>query len=355
MNSSEDGNEVLIEDTESGSKSDELSATREIQKSQSPDVASTGEKGLAGDQKAPRAVSRQGTGPRTSIGKGGARYNALKHGLFSKVVLLSHEPRSQFDALLRDLQNDLKPEGALERTLVEKLATILWRYRRFLQAENAELLKNIGELDAEKAEQSDRRSDFDSYHDEYIAKTDKEGLIRRINDPNVLESCLKHLRDVRMEVGKFGVDDDTGQPVALGLVYGARYSGRPGKDLFDYFLACLSAIKATAAERQKMGFTSGEDCANKFLAETDKEIHRLEGLRKYPLPKPKRRVDELKPTRTELLKCAIPNSIGSERLLRYETSVERALDRTLAQIERLQQNRFNQKTIDIPHQIMGSE
>jgi hypothetical protein len=81
LNSSEDGNEVLIEDTESGSKSDEVSVTTEIQKSQSPDVASTGEKGLAGDQKAPRAVSRQGTGPRTPIGKGGARSPVVFIGL----------------------------------------------------------------------------------------------------------------------------------------------------------------------------------------------------------------------------------------------------------------------------------
>jgi hypothetical protein len=79
--------------------------------------------------------SRQSTGPRTSQGKDRSKYNAVKHGIFSKVIVLKAEPRIAFDALLNGLFHDLQPEGELEEILVEKLAILIWRYRHLIVAE----------------------------------------------------------------------------------------------------------------------------------------------------------------------------------------------------------------------------
>jgi hypothetical protein len=79
------------------------------------------------------------TGPRTPTGKDRSKRNALKHGIFSKTVLLKGEPQSDFDSLLRGLRDDLRPEGMLEKILVEKLASLIWRQRRLLMAEGAEI------------------------------------------------------------------------------------------------------------------------------------------------------------------------------------------------------------------------
>jgi hypothetical protein len=86
------------------------------------------------------------TGPRTSAGKERSKRNALKHGIFSKVALLKDESRSEFDSLLTGLREDRQPEGTLEEALVEKLAILLWRYRRFLRAE-AEDIQTVIEND----------------------------------------------------------------------------------------------------------------------------------------------------------------------------------------------------------------
>jgi hypothetical protein len=43
--------------------------------------------------------------------------------------------------LLKRLWGTLQPEGKLEELLVEKLVSILWRYRRMLIAEGAEIRK----------------------------------------------------------------------------------------------------------------------------------------------------------------------------------------------------------------------
>jgi hypothetical protein len=92
------------------------------------------------------SLSRRSTGPRTLEGKERSKHNAIKHGIFSKVVVLKDEPRAAFDALLNGFFDDLQPQGALEETLVEKLAVLTWRYRRLIVAE-AESCKSIGLVD----------------------------------------------------------------------------------------------------------------------------------------------------------------------------------------------------------------
>ncbi len=98
------------------------------------------------DQKAPsvgpRSVAtraRKSGGPSTKQGKEKSRRNAVKHGIFAKVVLLNTEPPAQFDNLLKGFRIDLQPKGTLEEVLVEKLAALMWRYRRMLVAERAEI------------------------------------------------------------------------------------------------------------------------------------------------------------------------------------------------------------------------
>jgi hypothetical protein len=318
---------------------------------------SAGQEGSATRQLESAPVQRKYTGPRTQLGKQRTRYNAVKHGLFAKVVLLSHEPRSEFNALLYGLHESLKPQGVLEQTLVEKLATVLWRYRRLLQAESAEVLKNIEGWRSEKNEASDKKAEFEYRVNSYLAKTSREGLIAKIDDPKNLQTCLEHLRDARNEAGERGLgyeEQDYGQDFCLALIYGIRYEGRPGRDLYNCFLECREAQNATPADRQKRGFLSQGACVEKFIEEADKEIHRLSSLQESVLPKA-RVPTKVRHEDAGLLKSAIPVSSELDRLLRYEVTVERALDRTLAQLERLQQVRFERETIDIAGPVISDQ
>ena len=47
-------------------------------------------------------------------------------------------------------------------------------------------------------------------------------------------------------------------------------------------------------------------------------------------------------TKLEILRRSVPDSSGLDRLLRYETSLERTFDRTLSQLERQQRMRRGQ-------------
>ncbi len=89
------------------------------------------------------------TGPQSGPGKVIARSNATRHGIFSSQLVLDDEEPDDFRALVIALQNDLRPVGALELTLVERIAVSIWRQRRLVQAETAKL--NLARRDAQIA------------------------------------------------------------------------------------------------------------------------------------------------------------------------------------------------------------
>ncbi len=71
------------------------------------------------------------------------QYNALKHGILSKHVVLPHENKDEFDDLLAALIAEHQPGGATEMHLLEELAGIMWRKRRVLLAEGAKINRSL--------------------------------------------------------------------------------------------------------------------------------------------------------------------------------------------------------------------
>ena len=83
------------------------------------------------------------TGENESNNYEAVRYNALKHGVLSRHVVLPHEDKNEFDDLLASLMTEHQPCGATELHLVEELAGIMWRKRRVLLAEGAKINRSI--------------------------------------------------------------------------------------------------------------------------------------------------------------------------------------------------------------------
>ncbi|GJL72537.1 MAG: hypothetical protein NMNS01_17360 [Nitrosomonas sp.] len=71
------------------------------------------------------------------------RFNAMKHGILSKQVVLPHEDAEEFSELLSSLVEEHKPAGPTEMHLVEELAGIMWRTRRVLLAEGANINRSL--------------------------------------------------------------------------------------------------------------------------------------------------------------------------------------------------------------------
>jgi len=67
--------------------------------------------------------------------------NALKHGAFSRELILPGESRKDYERLLAELEAEYSPSGPTETYLVNRLASLLWRERR-LQVYRQAMLEN---------------------------------------------------------------------------------------------------------------------------------------------------------------------------------------------------------------------
>ena len=86
-----------------------------------------------------RKNAKKSTGPKTPEGKAKSSRNALKHGLLAQQILINdddpNEKTEDFEQLLNDLIDELKPQGSIENLLVERIAICYWRLRRVLRYE----------------------------------------------------------------------------------------------------------------------------------------------------------------------------------------------------------------------------
>jgi len=80
--------------------------------------------------RANRSNALKSTGPRTREGKAVVAWNAVKHGLLSREVLLPEENRAAFRALATGLWEYLQPVGTLECLLADRVVAAAWRLRR---------------------------------------------------------------------------------------------------------------------------------------------------------------------------------------------------------------------------------
>jgi len=90
-----------------------------------------------------RNNSKESTGPTSPQGKDRTRLNASKWGLFSKelVVPAAGEKQEDFNALISGIRDQFRPQDFLTVVLAELLATTIWRLRRPLRCETAEIRK----------------------------------------------------------------------------------------------------------------------------------------------------------------------------------------------------------------------
>jgi hypothetical protein len=77
-----------------------------------------------------RRNARLSTGPVTTEGKRKSRQNALRHGLTAETVIDALEDAEDYAAFEMAVTADYDAQSAVERELVLRLASLLWRLRR---------------------------------------------------------------------------------------------------------------------------------------------------------------------------------------------------------------------------------
>jgi len=77
-----------------------------------------------------RRNAGKSTGPNTEEGKRRSRCNAVRHGLTAETVIGALEDAQDYDAFQAAIIADYDAQSAVERELVLRLASVLWRLRR---------------------------------------------------------------------------------------------------------------------------------------------------------------------------------------------------------------------------------
>lgn len=71
-----------------------------------------------------------------------SRFNGMSHGLRSQFEVVPGESHEEYESFKAEICDDLKPDGALQKSLVDRLVFFLWRLKRAARAETTLLKVN---------------------------------------------------------------------------------------------------------------------------------------------------------------------------------------------------------------------
>jgi hypothetical protein len=278
------------------------------------------------EQDRPLSVHKA-TGPRTPQGKQRSKFNALKHGLQSKAVLLQDESRAEYGSLLTGLREDLQPQGKLEAVLVENLAALLWRKRRLIQVESAEISKNdflrgdslepedIQQLDCTQQDGASVEEPSDSRGLKYIPKAMRVLINYRIalEDDSLDEKEKLRIHEEIVDLEKRHATD---------------------RRIIQKVAELLHLSKALPKSEERAD--DPDQSKKEIYRLLDAQLERFMSSYNILLDKVARR------TMYSMLAPRIPSQEVLDHLLRYEAHLSREFDRTMTQLERLQRMRKGQ-------------
>lgn len=93
-----------------------------------------------------RRNGQKSKGPKTEEGKSRSRWNAVKHGVLSRrLLVLNDDDRKTYALLLENLERDLNPSNAPEQIVVEQIAMCYWRLQ-IAYGYEAEFARSRGEF-----------------------------------------------------------------------------------------------------------------------------------------------------------------------------------------------------------------
>jgi hypothetical protein len=249
--------------------------------------------------------------------------NALKHGLSSAEVVvrgrcIKESPR-EFKAFYQGLRDDLKPVGMMEEILVEQIATTYWRLLRVNKAESGEIALSVdnGEWNRKKRDLPLITMEWESFGDP----------VNKMRESAFGNSVLYHqLERVRDSVEKEGELTEV-------AIQSVMYNGKPyslTKELEKLRLELQQNPEGLeeAALRAK--------CKEESLSYINKKIRSISWtMEKCEL---RENTDEESHQAADILLSAE----NLEKLLRYETSLQKKLYRAMNHLERLQRHRLGE-------------
>jgi hypothetical protein len=261
-----------------------------------------------------RANAQRSTGPVTPEGKARASRNSVTHGCYAEAsretMLALGEDPEEFDALLADLLDAYAPEDAIGRHMVEDLAKLYWRQRRWERASDGLLRaeRKQWELD-QQARAQGQPSRSETISRDYFARL---GMRWHAGPPAQVERLAELLTTVRQRVEEKNFGEDL--EWVFQLLYGEAplHRGQLIWFLWNYLHACHGAGKPVP-----------ETACGVLKKEVDEEIADL----RQSVERWERSRQELAPAERDAL--LMPYSAQWEWMIEQGNTLDRAIDRKI--------------------------
>ena len=251
---------------------------------------------------------------------GVSSFNATQHGLTARHTVLPWENAAEYQALLDALFAEHRPVSPTEHHLVVQLAALFWRQQRLLQAEAAAIRDSLHEqLSFTQAEQVSAGALAHLHHDE---------------DQGAEKAVQTTEQDARLELADLA-DDEAHVQRAL------RILKRGGQLVCERALAALredtrdwwqqELQDAEEAEEDEEGQEAWQPTAASLRTFLETSVLPYLGRQRQA-------IDRRPLIRTQAYGMAIVRA-DLEKLGRYETHLTRQMQRMLAMLMRLKENR----------------
>jgi hypothetical protein len=268
-----------------------------------------------------KSSSRRATGPKTREGKQRSRYNARKHAIFSKELLLKNESRAEFELLRDGLWEDFQPQMTMATEVLNDLVEVRWHKRRVRRAINA--------LFAEKVD----FSEFDRNIAQRVEAWDSEewggaqgGMLKPDCNSFVLEKGVEFLKQIRSSVEARGFSVEIDRDI-LKKLYGTDSDGKARSGVFHFYLL---AAKCASLAREGKQNPDPEEVKKQMIEVLDEEIGNLTALKSATFDVDRER------SGYRVEQALLSRQATLDLYIRYDTFLSRETDRLLNRLERLQ-------------------
>lgn len=269
------------------------------------------------------------TGPKTTKGKAIIATNAIKHGIFTKDLIikstLGKENEEEYLEMLTNLVVCLNPQNQMESLLVEKIAIDFWRLRRVIRFEAGSIGKCLEIIFEE----------FYSYDRKNNEKIDTEIQWKK-DYIDWITSYVEHLKNEEVSFD---------QPIWKGEEIES--------DILEDFFLIVKTIESLAyAEKEKILYGDGGNSFSKLKSvltqngySSKKEIsEKLIEVYETLTQRLEKEIEELKKKRHNNIEAdklnsmlgTIPQEGNTDKILKYERSIQKSIFQNLFLLKKLQ-------------------
>lgn len=270
------------------------------------------------------------TGPKTPEGRSVSKMNALKHGIFSKEVLVRglnfKEDSREFAALHERFWQQYNPVGPVEEMLVDQIVTAQWRLRRALSAESGEIALSLGPAEPSRRHKPNPQTQWlqwMAFGDPVLNMEDS------VEGNDVLELSLGEVRDA--------VERDGELTEAAIQEFVKFFGGKPNLLTGELEKLRLELQKNPAGLEADEPQERNKHRALDFL---DGKLRKI-SIWKADYAKWQTNYQNWKASREQARQAAavLPSPEVLDKIMRYEAALQRQFYRALAQLERMQRMR----------------